>query len=154
MVDPGDWTGWVAADVLPEFPYLKILGWGEVGPKTRQAWLASVWGGLDEIDQLVCEDYWLAGGRKTWQPAAVELIGVFKFFAGYYGLPIEMQWPADAKKFSTPDLLAPFKHPSGGGVGVGARDDDAISALRHLIRWRYLICDEPLIGYGDNHVDD
>lgn len=136
-IDPGDFSGWVDALVLYEEPWLQIDGWAEVSPSFRQGW-------LENLDQLLAagiyeavfiEDFRPVGGRKTWHPAALHIIGTVIYLTAKYGVPLKRQQPSASQKFATPAKLEPFtKGPP--YVGRGARDDDAISALRNLILGR------------------
>lgn len=138
-IDPGDFSGYVLAEILVVKPYLRIVRWGEVFPHDRQKFLESVEVQLanGEIDYVVCENYKPVGGRKTWHPAALHTIGVVQYLCAKYGVPLAMQWSSDVSDFA-PDLVKFFQKKENGGIGIGARDDDAESAGRHLVRWRYV----------------
>lgn len=137
-IDPGEWTGWVDGTTVDTPPYLEVIEWGEVSPSLRQTWLENLANKLEagSYSGVIIENFRPVGGRKTWQPAAVEIIGVVIFLTGRYGVPLVRQWVSDSKKVATKAKMDPFtKKPP--FVGKGARDDDAQSALRHLVLWRH-----------------
>src|SRR6185369_4617370 len=84
---------------------------------------------MDASEQtlVVCESFIPRPGAKTWQPAAIESIGVLRWITNMYNIPFELQSPADAKRFSTNEKLGKldWRRPSPGG-----HMDDA---MRHLL---------------------
>jgi len=82
------------------------------------------------VDEIAMEDFRLGGGRAKTQEgtkATLELIGAIKFIAAYNGVPVFMQWPWDAKDFSTNDKLR------AAGFVTPSKPDHMRSAARHLL---------------------
>ena len=131
-VDPGGNIGWVQALPTATPKLLDIVRSGET--RRHMTFLDDTYQGcLDgSITQLVCETFRPMGGRaRTWQPDALEQIGVIKWIAHRTGVPLAMQTPAEAREFATAEKLALFKADQVHG-------DDARMALRHIIRFRWI----------------
>jgi hypothetical protein len=131
-VDPGGSIGWVRALPGPAPKLLDIVASGET--REHMKFLDVIYqdccAGL--ITQLVCETFRPMGGRaRTWQPDALEQIGVIKWIAHRTGVPLAMQTPAEAREFSTAEKLALFRSDQVHG-------DDARMALRHIIRFQWI----------------
>jgi len=79
---------------------------------------------------VVCESFIPRPGVRTWQPQALEAIGVVRYLARRADCPFELQSPADAKRFSTDQKLKKlgwYTPTEGGHVN---------DALRHLLLGR------------------
>jgi hypothetical protein len=126
------------AHVLETEGGLEISKWGET--KDHQGFLDRTFEGMrvGHIGWLICENFYPTGGVKTWQPDALHQIGVLRWQAAHWNVPIYMQRVADAEDFATQKKMAPFiSDRSGPLVGKGGRGH-ARMALKHLIRWRWV----------------
>ena len=76
---------------------------------------------------VVCESFIPRPGAKTWQPDAIETIGVLRHLCRWHRHRFELQAPADAKRFSTDAKLKRlgWYQPTEGG--------HANDAIRHLL---------------------
>lgn len=84
---------------------------------------------------VVCESFIPRPGAKTWQPDAVETIGVLRTLCRWHGHVFELQSPADAKRFSTDAKLKKvgwYKSTRGGHVNDALRHM-LLGAVRHNI---------------------
>lgn len=94
----------------------------------EQVWAAAASGGIAEI---AMEDFHLRlGGRAMTTAgirATIELIGMVRFAAHHHGVPLHMQWPEDARDFSTNGKLAAM------GWATPSKPDHMRSAARHLL---------------------
>jgi len=76
---------------------------------------------------VVCESFIPRPGAKSWQPDAIETLGVLRHVARWHGHKFELQSPADAKRFSTDTKLRNlgwYRTTTGGHIN---------DALRHLL---------------------
>jgi len=76
---------------------------------------------------VVCESFVPRPGAKSWQPDAIETLGVLRHLARWNGHKFELQSPADAKRFSTDAKLRKLEWYQ---TTVGGHINDA---LRHLL---------------------
>lgn len=128
-VDPGMATGmaqWNERECVAR----RFVAWELTEPLqvAKTVWAACASGSLDEI---AMEDFHLKlGGRAMTTEgirATIELIGMVRFAAAHHGVPLHMQWPEDAKAFSTNEKLARM------GWTTPSKPDHMRSAARHLL---------------------
>ena len=133
-VDPGGTIGYVLAEDAPEPELMTVAHWGEVPKAKHQAFLERVWNAAEagQLQSIVVEAFRPTAGVKSWQPDALYQIGVLRFIANRFKIPIAIQGVTDARTFSTPAKEAPFKFVGKGGKG------HARMALKHAIRWRWI----------------
>lgn len=143
VVDPGGEIGWVLAEVDDSPGGFQIRDWGETpnDQASRDDWFTMLWQMLSEgrLMHLVIEGYKMTTSVKSSQMQVIEQIGVLKWMGYRFGVPVDIQYASD-KKFATPAKLAPYRTGKDrlSQVGKGSQyKDHAISALSHLIRWRF-----------------
>lgn len=106
--------------------------------KLPLTWELPVNDAMDLVEELldgprycvVMESFTPRPGVRTWQPDALEAIGVARFLARKNGCLFELQSPADAKRFSTDEKLKKL------GWHTPTEGGHANDALRHLLLGR------------------
>lgn len=123
-VDPGLVSGyvWVEGDRLARH--------GQVSPM-EMCNIIETAANTFEADVFVYERFQIttATAKHSPQPHAMEIIGVMKYFAHIYSIPLVEQKPVDAKRFSTDKKLKEY------GLYTTSMDH-ARDAARHYLLWR------------------
>lgn len=125
-VDPGGMTGVAYQTDSDKLPY---------------TWEQPTFEALNLVEQLidnefamvVCESFIPRPGAKTWQPEAIESIGVVRYLARKADCAFELQSPADAKRFSTDEKLKKLGWwvPTPGGHINDAQRHLLLARVRH-----------------------
>lgn len=124
-MDPGLTSGYVivAGDVLYRH--------GELSPMEMCNTIEREAVKVDAEKTFVYERFQMTSGssKMSPQPHALEIIGVMKYFAYVYSIPLFEQRPVDAKRFSSDKKLKEY-----GLYATGM--DHARDAARHYLLWR------------------
>lgn len=79
------------------------------------------------VSFVVCESFVPRPGVRTWQPAALEIIGALRWLCWQHKTQFAIQSPADAKRFATDDKLKTI------GWWTPTKGGHANDAYRHLL---------------------
>lgn len=124
----GGATGAVLFEPVSRFE-IKVLDWWEI--PERLIFLDMAQQLHDNgVQKCICEYYYPADFKKTWQPDVIYIIGTLEYIwrpEHFYN----KTRAADANKWGTDSKIAPYR---AAGVGKGGHGH-ALMALRHGLHW-------------------
>ena len=136
--DPGQTTGWAHLSIKDDEVSLFRVGEAdhfEIGDMLRTSPIFSAATSTD-IDAVFVAEAYRPNPRKSFAPWSLETIGLIRYYANLYSIPLNMYQPSEAKSLIKDDTL---RRANLWTPGKRHANDAVICAVYYLVKERGLM---------------